>query len=1451
MEHLEVNLAGALTLRRGRRELGDVAFPGRQLRLVTAMLVLGRADLVAVEVLADELWRGTPPARWRVGIRGLVSKVRRAVGDLGLPSSAVVAVAGAYKVELGVVRVDLEVAAARVEQARVHLDAGRVEQALHDANRARAVLSRPVVPGVRSDWLDGVRDHVAGQHLDALIAVGEGRRRLGRAGQARMVLSRAVEAAPFREDAWRELMRTEASAGNTGGAMRAYERCRRHLVDELGVDPSGATQRLHGQLLEDVPVPAVGVSETDRSRVPSESSGSRSITGAPYVGLRAFQRHDAGLFFGRDAEVQEVVTRLVRCGIVAVVGPSGIGKSSLVRAGLLPALDRGAIPDSDTWVSMIVTPGDSPLDALAGRLARLAPRHSREDLATRLRDDPDQLHALVEEVLADQPPGARVLLVVDQLEELFTIGDHDQVEGFVGQLTAATRRLDGRVVVVVTLRADFYDRATGVPGLADLLSRSQFVVPPLQGEQVEEAVQRPAERVGAELEKGLLARIIADVAGQPGTLPLLQHLLLELWEQRTGSVMTRGAYADLGGVTGALAKRADDVYATLGPDDRARARRVLLRGVRPSEDGADARRPIPESEWTLGDDGPDVQSVVDHLVEARLLTATRDPASGERMVELAHEALIAGWPRLRDWVDQARGWLLDLRRLSSSAADWERHGRDEHWLLTGRRLDEAEDAVHAATRNELDLHLSPPIHALVEASRREHLTSQRVASIQALVDDSRTALDDDPQRALLLALVAAERQEGVPEMSPRPVDQVLHRAVVAQREQRRFTDVGELLAVSPEASTFVTARDGGGDETTAAFHVRDGRTGDRLLTLPAARHGSVSAVFNPAATVLITGVRESQLRVWRTSDGAELARLQGPEGSALTVWDCDPTGQFVVAGDRATPVGTGTPVQGQQLGRGNPRPAGSTSVTCVWNLDTGEIVSTIDPPRWLEPNDWGPSHASFDPDGKLLAICIWARRSTAQIIDVATGACVFELPPEISTMTTAAWSPDGRWLALGGDRITVIDVPGERVQTSWAATDGLVAGLAWADDSRALFVGGRSVQRWNAPVGRHEFTYRASGPFGPNTRVFASRDGQLLFSGSRTDGTVRVWDATADAGAEVARVATDDHPSMAWSADGERLAVSRPAGVAVVDATTWQDVATLTTELDEDRVVAWSPDGTRLAAGHQGGVVVWNPASCREVFRIEPDVGGAEFSSVCFTPAGRHLVVAEFLPPGDDDTWAAGYRLRIVDRDGIESRRLERPGDGDVMRMETTPDGSTLAVSRYGGLVPLVPVDCGIDLWNLETGTRRTLDTIGLGVAVDPGAERLATGGLAGHVEIWNVRSGVMETRLHGHTGIVWTVAWSRDGQLIATGGADATVRVWDAATGGEALRLELEAQHEVTEVAFSPDGSRLIGGQQGHGIWVWTLDRRELTRIAQDRVTRRLTAEERRNHVDDQHWPD
>ncbi len=370
-------VAGALELARDGAVISDRAFGGPQPRLVAAMLLVDRDRAWSPEQIAAQVWPSGPPERWRPAVRLLVSRLRGLLAEVGVDERAVESRSGHYHVDLPDLAVDLEVAGDDVVRAAQALADGRLDAADDLAARARAVLSRPILPGLEAPWVEELRRTVGPDHVESLLVLGRVRRRQGRWSAARSVLAEVLGRAPFREDAWRDLMGLEAESGNVAAALQVYEDCRRQLADELGVDPSPATQELHTAILRSVPTPAP-VRDAEVAMPPAHalSAGPDTPDGGPgvtvqrppYVGLRAFEHGDAELFFGRDAAVQRLVDLLADHPTATVVGPSGSGKSSLVRAGLLPALASGAIPDADTWPVVVVVPGRRPLAALAAAL---------------------------------------------------------------------------------------------------------------------------------------------------------------------------------------------------------------------------------------------------------------------------------------------------------------------------------------------------------------------------------------------------------------------------------------------------------------------------------------------------------------------------------------------------------------------------------------------------------------------------------------------------------------------------------------------------------------------------------------------------------------------------------------------------------------------------------------------------------------------------------------------------------------------------------------------------------------------------------------------------------------------------------------------------------------------------------------------------------------------------
>lgn len=424
----------------------------------------------------------------------------------------------------------------------------------------------------------------------------------------------------------------------------------------------------------------------------------------PYRGLQSFHEEHAEFFFGREALTQWLVERLrLSTGssqtsrFLAVIGPSGSGKSSVVRAGLIPALRQGALPGSETWTILVMRPDAHPLEELAAHLAPLlageGDRVAKKmlQLQDELQSDRRTLHAEVRLGLGEKDPNVSILIVVDQFEELFTLcRDEKERQSFLNNLLYASGIVQGRTAVVIAMRADFYAQAAAYPELADRMADHQVLVTPMEETELRQAIETPAQQVGLTFDPGLVDTILDDVLGEPGALPLLEHALLQLWERRRGRQLTFEAYQKIGRVDGAVARRAEAEYGELTAEQKKVARRTLLRLVQPGEGTEDTRRRARLSELVPGpEQAPVVEAVVQKLANARLLTTARDTATGEELVEVAHEALIRGWHKLRDWLDEDRDALRIQRRLTERAHDWESVGRDPGALYRGVHLAQA------------------------------------------------------------------------------------------------------------------------------------------------------------------------------------------------------------------------------------------------------------------------------------------------------------------------------------------------------------------------------------------------------------------------------------------------------------------------------------------------------------------------------------------------------------------------------------------------------------------------------------------------------------------------------------------------------------------------------------------------------------------------------------------
>jgi serine/threonine protein kinase len=452
----------------------------------------------------------------------------------------------------------------------------------------------------------------------------------------------------------------------------------------------------------------------------------------PYRGLQAFQEADAALFFGREALRAQLLERLQAGRFLALVGPSGSGKSSVIRAGVLPALRRGALPGSEKWFYVGLTPNQHPLEELEAGLLRVA-INPPPSLLEQLNADERGLVRAIKRILPDEP-GAALCLFIDQFEEVFTQARSAEREHFLNLLSTALNDSATPFHLMLTLRADFYDRPLLHPQFGQLIRGGTEVVLALTPAELEAAIVQPAASVMVALEPGLLAALLADVGAEGGALPLLQYTLTELFDRRAGMQLRLSDYEALGGVLGALAKRAEEVYSALGEGWQAAARQLFLRLVTLGEGAADTRRRVLVADLEALD--PDkMPFLLDSFGRARLLTFDRDPASRQATAEVAHEALLRQWGRLRAWIDDSRADIRQERRLGAWAAEWTGSGEDASFLLRGSRLEELEKWAGASS-----LFLSTEARAFIVASQaaREseaqaaQLAAQQQARLQAL-----------------------------------------------------------------------------------------------------------------------------------------------------------------------------------------------------------------------------------------------------------------------------------------------------------------------------------------------------------------------------------------------------------------------------------------------------------------------------------------------------------------------------------------------------------------------------------------------------------------------------------------------------------------------------------------------------------------------------------------------
>jgi WD40 repeat protein/energy-coupling factor transporter ATP-binding protein EcfA2 len=1131
----------------------------------------------------------------------------------------------------------------------------------------------------------------------------------------------------------------------------------------------------------------------------------------PYKGLSAFTQDDAAWFFGRERSMVVLLGQLSLVlehpGIVVVVGASGAGKSSLLRAGLVPALTGGRLPSagSEKWPVVTMTPTSDPLRELARHVPELSPLLAKslasfddgETAGSTSSDGSETGMAEFEASLrvaaaAHAGDGGRLVLVVDQFEEAFTlVQDERAVRHFVQVLQAISAPDSGGgvppTIVILGMRADFYAHCLDYPELAESLQRRQMVLGAMSTDELKGVILKPAHAAGLEFEPGLVEVMLRDLragdglAGSAttsgvydaGSLPLLSHALLATWRKRSGNKMTVADYHAAGGIRGAVAASAERAWAQLSPAAQESARGLLVRMVWVGTETGDTRRRMAKQEIeNLRRQSPPVGEALDVLVAERLVTVDAES------VDITHETLISAWPRLRRWIDQDRTGNVLRQRLEDDSRTWAEQARDSSLLYRGSRLDAARQwmrTLDGVVPGKLTTEFVAASHKHVRRASMIRRAAIALITVLALV-------------ATLVAVVAIGQR-----------DDAQYSQLVTEADRIQQSDPSLSAQLNMAARNLRPT-----DKNVASRLISAQNT---PLAAALAGHGGAvyTVTFSSDGRVLATGGFDKTVRLWDVHDSAHPVALGqpltgfgaavrslsfSPDGRTLAAASEDKTVRLWDVADRTHPI---------QIGE-----ALAAHTAAIWSL-------------------------AFSSDGRVLATGGFDK--TVRLWDVHDSAHPVALGQPLTGFGAAvrslSFSPDGGTLATAGDDGDVrlwnvhdtsnVVIGGQ----PFAGTTGPIWSLAFSPDGRVLATGGfdKTVRLWDVHDSAHPVALGQ--PLTAHTGAVASMafssDGTMLATASY-DQSIRLWNVRdpgqpTSAGQPLTG-STGVVFAIAFSPNGTTIAAGSLDGLGRL----WSLPPTVLYGHKASVLsVVFSPDGHLLATASEDMTVrLWDVRDPARPLAIGHPITGhtATVWSLSFSPDGRLLATAS-----DDMT------VRLWDvRDPARPLAVGPPIIGHTSTIQYvtfSPDGRTLATGSFDKTVrlwdvadPARPVPLGQPL----TGHSDTVWS----VAFSPDGRTLATAGDQ-TVRLWDLtrreHPAALGEPLTGHTGAVWSARFSPDGHTLATSSSDMTVRLWDVADPARPVPLgqPLTGHSDtVWSVAFSPDGRTLATSSFDRTVRLW-----------------------------------
>ncbi len=1126
----------------------------------------------------------------------------------------------------------------------------------------------------------------------------------------------------------------------------------------------------------------------------------RPVVFRPYRGLLAFEPRHRRFYFGRDAEVQEVVSDLEalttqnKARLLFVVGASGTGKSSLVLAGVVPAL-QAARPG---LLFLRMRPGSEPQIAL-------------------------------QETLAQRPHGESphpALLVIDQFEELFTHTEQAATRtAFAKTLWELATSPESNLWLLVTLRVDFLGRCGELVINGDGLRLDRIAydesyrvfLSQLQPEQLRASIIEPAHKVGLTLEPGLADRMLSDVGGEPGALPLLEDTLDVLWLGREGHTLTQVAYNNLGGVIGALQRRADSLVDKLNKADAAVAQRLLVSLVAVADDTAQDTRlrvSLGELQQACGiSDSDAFPRVLKQLVEARLLVQDGDAQTAQ--VEVAHEALIRQWPKLRGWLDEDRAGLIIQRRVKQAARQWEQQKYDESLLYHGGQL------VHATDwRKTWETRLGDLERRFLDASEslqlrnthKEELRLQqerRVAKqtrlavvvlgvlfisslvfgwlayangVQAKVDADRARdgqlisvaqnLKDDPTAAVTVLREVKNRDSTL----WRQIASNTLRSPIPRVVLRGHEDYLGSLVWSPDGTTLVTAAADGtvgiwNSDGAAAQRVRTGQPKDSILSL----------AVSPDRTKVAFGTDDNQIHIWNIAGTAPPVTLVGHEGTvfalawspdslrlasgatdySVRVWNASGIGKpIVLTGHEAFVLSVAWSPDGKRIGSGS----ADTNVRLWYPDNPGQQ-------RVLYGHSMAVSTVTWSPDGTKVASS--AADRSVRIWNLTGPGADVVISDLQAPITQLAFSPDGKKLAYNAAdlAIRIWNTDGTRESVSLKGHEAQIQSLVFSPDGKRIASGSidNTARIWS--IDGAEEPLVLTGHKDQITSVGFGADGSSVFSSS-SDRTIRSGSSTGSTQLSEIPALWGPLSTIGVSSDGKRIVTGSTSGNILLFHTDDSAPPIVWKHRETIVALALSPDGKRVLSGSSDGLVgIWNVE--RSVAPLLLKGHESMVTTVGWSPDGRKI--------------ASG-----------------------------SSDGTARVWNADGSGVPV---------------TFKEHKRVVTAVTFSPDGQRVASGSIDMTVQIWNADGSGTPVVLKGHQAEITAVAFDSSGRQIASASKDKSIRIWNADGTGTPIVLSGH-QDTVSALAFGADGERIVSGSADKTVRIWKVG----TRSLQDALWRSTT---------------